>query len=248
MADIVDQIGAIIKNENLTARELKGVLRDLVKRYWPDLPGWSTLKAPVIEEVQKATSSSGVVVLFQEKGVRKVILAEAGDHYKKEKTVDPSYMLPGGFANLTCTEGSSFVAASKSPEDAFKAAAREVEEEFRRRNGRPLFRVDPARLELMDTQTLSFPRGEKCIVHGLMLRLTAKEVTAAKRYAAKLARDPAYKQAAMEHTVNKSSKKPEVSDVKIFTLDEIVGGKVALLHSEQASLFRKVSAYFCEPG
>ena len=157
MSDITKQIREIFEKAALGDKETKEALRETVKENWPSLPVWTTLDGAVVEEVQKATAGSGVVLTFEEGGVRKVVLAETGDHYAKPGEANgPAYMIPGGFINLSETPGSSLVPASAAPEDGRTGAAREVEEELKTPDGSPLLKVDPQRLKPMDTLTLAF--------------------------------------------------------------------------------------------
>jgi rfaE bifunctional protein nucleotidyltransferase chain/domain len=246
MSDISRRIAKTIREAKLSPQETKSVLREAVKKAWPDMPPWTTLTdGPLIEEVQKATAGSGVVLTFVENGERKVVLAEAGDHYKKPGARPvPAYMIPGGFINLTRTEGSSLVPASGEPEDARTGAAREVEEEFRKADGSPLLSVDPGRLRPMDTKTIAFPNGERRIVMGLMLELTPDEAALVKAHVAKLEADPVYKSAVAQQSANKESKKPEVASVAILPLEQMAQGRCNLLHKDQQSLFKAVRDHF----
>ncbi|MDE1150964.1 MAG: hypothetical protein PW788_00365 [Micavibrio sp.] len=244
MSDIVKQIREIFEQAALSPKEQKQVLRDVVKENWPDLPVWTTLDGAVVEEVQKATAGSGVVLTFEEAGVRKVVLAQTGDHYAKPgEAAVPAFMIPGGFINLSETPGSSLVAASSAPEDGRTGAAREVEEELKNPDGSALLKVDPSRLKPMDTLTLAF-RGEKRIVIGMMLELNAAEVKTVKEHIANIAASPAYAAATAAQSINHDSGKPEVSNVAIFTLEDVAAGKVNLLHKDQQSLFKVVEQHY----
>ncbi|MBU0858543.1 MAG: adenylyltransferase/cytidyltransferase family protein [Alphaproteobacteria bacterium] len=250
MTDNLDRVTKIIKEAGLQGRALKDFLRTVVRGSWPDMPPWTTLPdGPVIEEVQKASFGSGVVLTFVEGGVRKAVLGQAGEHYRNPHDKAPwpdSYTIPGGFINLSATTGSTFVPPSTAPEDARTGAAREVEEEFKLPDGSPLLAIDPARLKPMDTKTIAFANGEKRVVMGLMLELTRDEVKRVKAHVAKLAADPAYRAAVAVQTVNDASGKPEVCDVKIIDLAAAVDGRCNLLHKDQQSLFAMVQAHFDE--
>ncbi len=241
MSDLKAQLKQIFAASGLKGKELKQALREVVKENWPDLPPWTTLDGAVINEVQTATAGSGVVLAFTDTdGARKVVLAEAGDHYKN---ATGAFMIPGGFINLTETPGSSLVAASKQPEDGRTGAAREIEEELKLPGGAPLLQVDPARLKPMDTLTLAL-RGETRIVMGFLLELTDAEVISVKAHVAKLAADPAYQAATAKESNNHDSGRPEVSNVAIVALADMVAGKTNLLHKDQQSLFKQVDAHF----
>ena len=242
-SDLVHQVSAILQHSGLSENELKASLSEIVQGNWPSLPVWSTLKSPVIEEVQKSTVGVGVVLTFKEHGIQKVVVAEAGDHYRKPQG-NEFYMIPGGFINLSATTGSTLVAESSNPEDPRVGAAREVEEEFKNADGSPLLVVEPSRLKPMDTKTLLLPSGEVRIVIGMMLELTPEEVRIVKEHTAKIAAEPAYKEAAANQSINSSSGKPEVSSVAIFPIKYITEEKQALLHKDQLSLFKIVSEHF----
>lgn len=245
MSDIAKQIREIFEKAALSPKEQKQVLREIVKENWPDLPVWTTLDGAVVEEVQKATAGSGVVLTFEEGGVRKVVLAQTGDHYAKPgEAAVPAFMIPGGFINLSSTPGSALVAASSAPEDGRTGAAREVEEELKNPDGSALLKVDPARLKPMDTLTLAFRSGEKRIVIGMMLELTSDEVKTVKAHIANIASSPAYAEATAAQSINHDSGKAEVSNIAIFTLEEVAQGKVNLLHKDQQSLFKVVEQHF----
>jgi hypothetical protein len=207
------------------------------------MPPWTTLDAPQILEVQTATVGSGVVATFEEDGVRKVILAEVGDHYRRPPGAPPAFMIAGGFINLTRTPGSTLVPASDKPETPQTGLAREVEEEWKLPDGTPLLKVDPARCKPMDALTLRLRSGETRVVLGFALELTPEEVVAAKAHIARIETDPAYRAAAAAQSLNHDTGRPEVSGMKIFTLDELADGKVALLHQDQQSLFMAVRAH-----
>ena len=247
MSDAQKILADAIAATGLRGKALKDALRAAVGAGWPDLPPWSTLKAPVIEEVQKASVGSGVVLTFVENGVRKVVLGQAGYHYKNPNIPGPmpeSYTIPGGFIDLSSTKGSAKVAPSTAPEDPRTGAAREVEEEFKLVDGTPLLAVEPDRLKPMDTKTIAFSNGEKRVVIGMMLELTRAEAMAVKAHVKKLASDPSFRAAVGQQTVNPASGHPEVCDVKIFDLDDVVAGKVNLLHKDQQSLFGLVKTHF----
>lgn len=245
MSDIANLIKTHFQQSGLTDKERKALLRAIVKDNWPSLPVWSTLDSAVIEEVQKVTVGCGVVLTFMENGVRNVLLAQAGDHYQKPGTVlKKSYMIPGGFINLTSTPGSTLVAPAAAPEDARTGTAREVEEEFRKADGTPLLAIDPTRLKPMDTKTLSFGNGEKRVVIGLMLELTPQEVKTVRDHTDRLASDTLYRNATAQQTINPDTGRPEVADAAIFSLADVAQGKVELLHKDQQSLFAIVHDHF----
>jgi D-beta-D-heptose 7-phosphate kinase/D-beta-D-heptose 1-phosphate adenosyltransferase len=249
MTKPLDDIKALFNQAGLKGKQLKTALRELVRDTWPDLPPWTTLDAPVIEEVQKASVGSGVVLVFEEGGVRKAVLARAGDHYRERGSIGPmapSYMILGGFINLSGTPGSSLVPASPEPEDPRIGTAREIEEEFKKPDGAPLLRVDPARLKPMDTKTLTFRNGEKHLVVGLMLELAPDEVKTVKEHAARIACDPEYMAACAGQTANSETGLPEVCGISIVPLEDAAQGKCRLLHEDQQSLFEIVHAHFAE--
>lgn len=234
-----DDIHALIRQSGLKGGALKDALREAVARSWPDLPPWSTLDAAQIRETQEASVGAGVALVFHEDGVWKTLLGMAGTHYHRGPGPMPvSFMIPGGFINLTKTPGSSQVPASDAPEDGRTGAAREVEEEFRLPGGSPLLSVDPARLSPVDTKTLAFPNGQKRVVLGFMLVLTAEEVKAAKLHIDLCAANVAYGAAAAAESINPETGKPEVAALSIARLDDVAAGKVPLLHQDQRSLFQ----------
>lgn len=247
MSDLADQINALVQQAHLPPKELKSVLREAIRLAWPDMPPWTTLEnGPLIEEVQKATVGSGAVLTFVEGGVRKVVLAQAGEHYrKKDGTLPESYMIAGGFINLTSTPGSTQVPPSNQPEDPTIGSAREIEEELKTAEGPPLLSVDPERLELMNIKTLSLG-DEKRLVTGQALELTPDEITLVKAHVERMACDSAYKAAVSAQSANHESGKPEVADVKIFTLAEAARGGVPLLHADQLSLFQAIEKHFAK--
>lgn len=237
----VEQIRDIFKRSGLQGKQLKTALREVVREAWPDMPVWTTLEAPVIEEVQKASLGSGVALVFEEGGVRKAVLARAGSHYP---VTQESFMIPGGFINLMRTTGSTLVPASPAPEDAAVGAAREVEEELKNVDGSPLLVTDPARLKPMDTKTLATRTGERSIVVGFMLELTPAEVAVVKQHMHQIETDAAYAAAAELQSVNHDSGKPEVSGLAIVSLRDVASGNCNLLHKDQQSLFQAVEAHF----
>lgn len=248
MNDDAKKLAEAIKQSGLKGPSLKEALRAAVGEVWPDLPPWSTLAAPVIEEVQKASIGSGVVLTYVDQGVRKVVLGRAGSHYPGETNKAgrriPAYTIPGGLIDLTSTKGSILVPPSDAPEDPRTGAAREVEEEFRLPDGTPLLAVDPARLKPMDTKTIAFRNGEKRVVIGMMLELTPAEVRAVTAHSMKIATDLDYAYGIATQSINPASGKPEIEHVEIYDLDAVVAGRVNLLHKDQQSLFGLVKAHF----
>lgn len=234
-----DDIHALVRQSGLKGGALKDALQQAIAKSWPDMPPWTTLPAPVISETQQANVGSGVALVFYEDGVWKTLVGRAGDHYQRGTAPLPeSYMIPGGFINLTRTPGSSKVAASDAPEDGRTGAAREIEEEFRLPGGLPLLEVDPTRLSPVDTKTLAFPNGQRRVVLGFMLVLTPAEVKAARLHIDLCATKPAYAAAAAVESINSETGKPEVANLAIVRLDEVAAGKVPLLHQDQQSLFQ----------
>lgn len=248
MSDIVDALKAVFELANLQGKERKDAIREFVAASWGDLPPWSTLDAPVIEEVQKASVGSGVVLTFwdDEAKQRMVVLAEAGEHYGTAENGEPRYTIPGGFINLSAREGSSKVEASiNTPENQRIGAAREIEEEFKKDDGSPLLEIDPDTLKPMDMDVIN-AGGQPMVVQGLVKDLNKSEVADVKAHVLKLASDESYRAAVASQTINPASQKPEVSTVKILPLDEMAAGKHLLLHPDQASLFKLTQDHYAE--
>ena len=243
--DVVEELKAVFERADLKGADAKAAIQDFVNATWPDLPPWSTLEHPIIEEVQKASVGSGVLVTFAEKGERYTVMAQSGAHYGDG---DPKFAIPGGFINLTHREGSSHVPPTETkdnqPENSRIGAARETEEEFKNADGSPLLSVDPARLIPMDMDSVAFPNGQKMVVQGLMLELTPNEVQLFKDHIAKLNSDEDYKKAVEAQTINPASGRPEVSSVTIHPLKNVAEGRVKLLHADQLSLFKIVHDHF----
>lgn len=194
MNDINAQLDALLNMAGLDDATKKQILREAVARHWPRLPTYSTLKSPVIEEVQKATVGTGVVLTFKEHGLQKAVLMKAGTHYKSQRyeadPAKPTYMIPGGFINLTETKGTlSTPANSTKAEDPRVGAVRETEEELVDNTGKPLLAIDPSRLTPMDTKTLTFPWGERRVVIGFMLELSPGEIQTVKNHVDRLDSD-----------------------------------------------------------
>lgn len=246
MSALADKIAALIQEARLPPAAAKSVLREAVGKAWPGLPPWTTLEnGPVIEEVQKAAVGSGAILTFREDGVRKVVLAQAGEHYRRPGEALPAlYMIAGGFINLTRTPGSSLVPAADAAEHPATGAAREMEEELRTPGGAPLLPIDPDRLALVDALTLDLPGGEKRLVIGQALELTPDEAALVKAHIARMARDETYRTAVVAQSVNHDSGLPEIGGLSVVTLDDAARGAVPLLHRDQISLFRKAAAHF----
>ncbi len=177
-AEIVAQVDALIQQLEGTDDQKKEIIRGIVARHWPSLPVYTTLEHAVVEEVQKATVGSGVVLTFKENGVQKVVLVKAGTHYESPKyAADPNipiYMIAGGMNNLTKTPGTIHTLADDTKaEDSRAAAVRECEEELVDDNGKPVLAINPSRLKPIDTKTLTMPWGERRAVVGYMLELDA---------------------------------------------------------------------------
>lgn len=249
MSNIVEKLKTVFDQAGLQGNDRKQAIREFVAASWPDLPPWSTLDAPVIEEVQKASVGSGVVLTFYDKEAdqRMVVLAEAGDHYGYSTHGDPLYTIPGGFINLTAREGSALIAPSNSdPENQRIGAAREIEEEFKKDDGSALLEIDPDSLKAMDMDVVAPPAGGPMVVQGLMKELDADQIAIVKEHVRRLDGDEAYRQQVASHTINPASGLEEVRNVKILPLDDIVAGKHLLLHSDQKTLFELTQQYFAE--
>lgn len=248
MSDIVEALKAVFDLANLQGKERKDAIREFVAASWGDLPPWSTLDAPVIEEVQKASVGSGVVLTFwdDETKQRMVVVAEAGEHYGAAENGAPRYTIPGGFINLSAREGSSKVEeSSNTPENQRIGAAREIEEEFKKGDGSPLLEIEPDTLKPMDMDVIN-AGGQPMVVQGLVKDLNRAEVAIVKDHVQQLASDDAYREAVALGTINPASKKPEVADVKILPLAEMAAGKHQLLHPDQASLFKLTQEHYAK--
>ena len=241
MNELLSQINALIQAAQLDDKNRQSLLARIVEDNWGELPPWSTLRKPEIKVVEMATAGAGVAITFNDDGIQKVILAEAGEHYGKGAG---AFMISGGFINLTKTVGSKLVYKSNMPETARIGGARETEEELTDLQGNPLFAINPDRLKLMDTDTLVFRSGERRIVIGMMLELVADEITRVKKHVAKMAADPDYKAAVAEHTINKDTGKPEVASLAIANLTDAAAGHYNLLHPDQIGLFRQMTKHF----
>lgn len=244
--DVAARIAAIIDDANFSDAQRKELLKTLVEKHSPKLPPYSTLPFPVIEEVQKATVGTGVVAVFKEHGVQKALLMKAGTHYQNSRyaadPATPTYMIPGGFINLTQTEGTLLTKPDdKRAEDPRTGAIRELEEELVNDQGQALLSIDPARLKPMDTKTLTLPWGERRVVIGFMLELDAGEAATLRSHVQRLEGDEAYRHAVRAHTVNDETDKPEVCAPCIQPLKEVVEGKHILLYPDQRSLFAHIA-------
>ncbi len=248
----------LIAKHNLQGPQLKEFFRKAVKENWPGFPSFSTYSTdakdgPHIHETPTSSIGSGAVLTWKRNGVRKVLMGEAGGHYHELQLRNPkntappvdSFTIPGGFITLAYTKGSSLVPASDQPENAYAAAAREIEEEFRLPDGSPLLKIDPARLKIMDTVSMG-GNGNYMTVMGFMYELNEDEIDIVEEHVHRLETDPDYYDACAFATVNDETKLPEICDKKIFDLDDITAGNVNLLHKDQHSLFEQVQKYFEE--
>jgi hypothetical protein len=151
-------------------------------------------------------------------------------------------MIPGGFINLTETPGSTYVEPSSEPESPDIGAVRKIEKKLCDDKGDPLIRVHPDRLIPIDTLTLVPQSKKKRVVVGHMLRLTADEVSLFKKHISRAQPNSIYGAKASARTNHPISGKPEVAAICIFNLADAVAGKVRLLHLDQLSLFKRISA------
>ena len=228
---------------NLTSDEQKTALKILVGQNYPNLPCYSTLDGAVIEETQKASVSGGAVLTYFDYTTqsRKVVMVKAGAHYR---ITDNRYMVPGGFTNLSKREGSTHVPEDdKNPETVFMSTAREIEEELRCYNGDPLLAIDPARLKLIDTDTLSFPTGEKRVVMGMVLELTPAEVRLIQEHISYINHCDDYRRVTSNFTLNSNSNLPEAHSIEILELEDFLSGRVQLMHPDQLPLMHKAKAF-----
>lgn len=242
----MNTVDSIAENIKSLPGDAKENIRRIVAAAWPGLPSYTTLCAPVVEEVQKATVGTGVVMTFKEHGIHKAVVVKAGTHYESPRyTADPAvptYMISGGFINLTDTPGTALTPPSPGKaEDPRVGAVREVEEEMVDDQGKPVLTVDPSRLRPMDTKTLFFPKtGEHRLVIGFHLELTPEEAATVKAHVARLEGDEAYRRAVRAHTENEETGKPEICTISILPLKEIAEGRHKLLHPDQRSLFQRI--------
>ena len=246
----IQQIGDVINRLGLDAERTKAFLRQLVEANWPGLPVYSTLKFPKINEVETATVGTGVVPTFRaESGNVMAVVVKAGTHYQGPRyaadPLIPTYMIAGGFLNLTHSPATQFSAEIlNKPEDPRVGAVREAEEELVDDAGKPVLAIDPSSLLPMDTKMLSFPWGEKRLVIGFMVPLNPAQVLTIKSHVARLEVDDNYRHAVRNHTINKDSDKPEICTVSILPLEEIASGRHVLLHRDQISLFQRVAEFY----
>lgn len=249
---VFDRVKAVLRraSQELTPNQMKDLLKAVVAEHWPDMPGYTTLQKPAIEELHKSTVSTGLVLTFNEKGKQQVVLLDAGEHYSarkkklpthKDNPEKPAYMLPGGYINLTKTTGTQLVKPDADKgEDPRVGAVRELEEEVRDDQGNAILHIAPERLKVMDAKTITMGTHERMLALGFMVELDNKEVLAIKRHVARLQSDAVYKQAASDRTFNSESGKPEVSDVAILPLSEVMDKKHDLLQPGLMSLFENV--------
>jgi hypothetical protein len=229
---------------DLNPADQKRALRILVENNYPDLPCFSTLQHALIEETQKASVSGGAILTYFDESShrRKIVMVKAGAHYGHD---GDRYMIPGGFTNLTSREGSIFVPADETrPETIFMSTAREIEEELRHIDGSSLIAVDPARLKLIDSDTLSFSSGEKRIVTGFVLSLTQGEVLRIQHHIAMINKDEDYRDKVSAHTINDQTGFPEVHSLEILEFDDFLSGRKELLHADQLPLLQKAKCFF----
>ncbi len=246
----------LIAKHNLQGPQLKKFFRKAVRENWPGFPSFSTYSTdakdgPHIHETPTSSIGSGAVLTWKRNGVRKVLMGEAGGHYHELQLRNPkntappvdSFTIPGGFITLAYTKGSSLVPTSDQPENAYAAAAREIEEEFRLPDGSPLLKIDPARLKIMDTVSMG-GNGNYMTVMGFMYELNEDEIDIVEEHVYRLENDLEYNQACADATINDETNLPEICDKKIFDLSDITSGQVNLLHKDQHSLFEKINQYF----
>jgi len=219
------------------------LLHALAAQVWGGLPPYSTLKTPKIVDIEAVPVASGTALIFEEFGIAKIVLIQAGAHYAKDTQGDVLYMIPGGFINLTETPGSSSVAPSSEPESPAIGAVRKIEKKLCNDRGEPLLQVHPDRLLPMDILTLLLKGRKKRVVVGHMLKLAANEVGQIRAHIAKTRSNTKYRKNASAHTINPSSGQPEVVEICIFDLSDAAGDRVPLLHRDQLSLFNRVFAY-----
>lgn len=208
---------------NLTTKEIKEVLRNVVADNWRQLPPWSTLEKPIIEEVQKASVASGAALVFYEDNDMKVVLLKAGSHYNKDEDL---YMNPGGYLDLS------------ELETCHDAVVREISEEIRTPSGKLFDSIEVNRLVLCDTTTLKIAK-EIVMVVGFILFLYDFEIKKVKEHIEKQ-KNKEYLEECSKQTINDGSGKPEVDSLTIVSLRDIINEKVRLLHPDQLSLFKKI--------
>ncbi len=241
-------------SHNATPAQRISCTKAFVRANYPT-PGFSTLEnGAVIKDVETATFGCGVVVIVKIDGVRYVLMGQAGPHCEKEFKSNPRnegkefrtcYAIPGGFGNLTKTEGSSQVPANEAQaENGFQAMARETEEEFPKADGSPLISIDPDDITLMDTLTLNMGPNNKRIVMGGLYEATEQQCRDIVHHVERMEDDADYKQRVTDHTINKQWGLAEVSDNKLFLLDDLADSIVPLYHEDQRSLFQKVQRHY----
>ncbi len=234
MQKFLTAIPALIKREALA--------QAILARAWGPLPSYTTLRSPVIKPVEVATIVGAAALVFEENGVPKVILAEAGPHYSWTVGKEPLHMFFGGFINLSWTPGSSLVKASQEPEHPRTGVAREIEEEMPGADGQPLLKIDPEKLKLIYVRTLSFGEHAIQLVSGFVMRVPQDKVPKIKDHINGIHLDPDFRQFIADQTSNPETGKPEVAAISIHDLRAAAAGQVPFLYPGQIPFFRRVLA------
>lgn len=248
-AETLAQINEAIKRLGLDPQAQKAFLRQAINESWPGLPVFSTLQHPQIMEVQTATVGTGLVPIMDINGVPHALMMKAGTHYQgKFYSADPAiptYMIAGGFINLTTTEATAIMPANPGKgEHPRIGAVRELEEEFVDPDGKPILQLHADLLQPMDTLTLTFPSGERRVVIGFSVDLGEQDIDTVRAHVAKLAGDRDYRHAVRAQTVNPDTGRPEICTAAILPLREIVAGQHNLLYPDQVSLFQRINAHY----
>ncbi len=229
------------------------VLRALVAGCWGALPPYSTLAAPEVSEVARATVGTGVVPVFRhpESGQWCAVVVRPGTHYQGPRyAADPRcpyFMIAGGFINLSDSV-SSHDGVTKRAEHPAEGALRELMEEIVDPSGTPILQPSPDRLVPVDTMTLSLRGGEKRVVIGFLLELNVEETSRILSHVSRTQADAHYRALCRERTINQESGHPEICQVDVQSLGELVRPELNLLHPDQRHLFDRVAWFLriCE--
>lgn len=211
------------------------------------LKPWSNTNGrAVISNVSKAEIGGILLLTYFEADERQILLCKTGPHYHRDKdgqapvTYPDKYTYSGGFVNPEEHEGSSLVQKSNIPESPEAGAAREIEEEIRNLDGSPVLEIDPKRAMTIDHQMVRNLFGEPILLCGMLYNLTSEEVSTLKTHMENL-KCKEYREQCMAHTVSPYTCLEEVSDLRFFTMEEILKGDVDFLHAGQEWLVHSLN-------
>ena len=240
---LFDEHGAATSEQQLALlrASIPQAIPSLIKP-WSNVTDADGHPAVDITSVGKAELGVPVLMTYVENGERQILLCQSGPHYFRHENFEDMperYSYPGGFANLVECEGSSFVTPKPRAEEPEEAGAREVEEEIRDADGKPVIYVDPERCHPLHHDIVTNKAGDPIILSSVFYMLSPIEVQRLKAHIHRLEESESYRKACAEHTKSHDSGLAEIHTVKFFSVHDAMT-RVPFLYPGQEEHVRRL--------